>query len=235
VNFAGTWSITTTNNANTCGDPTGVPESFNITVTQTGSSITVVTDLPGVGPFSGTVSGNSVSWSGSYPESGGTTTITSLTATVSGNSLSGSSNWSWTDGIDSCSGSDTFTGTRTSGGTINEVEPNDTPTTPQVVPFPATIAGSTIGDILDNNPPVDFDGFEFTLASAQTITITLSGGTTQDMDLYLFDSPVTTQLAASEGLDSNESITISLGAGTYIALVSPFQVTATTSYTLSIQ
>jgi subtilisin family serine protease len=112
ADVAGTWSITNTNNANTCGDPTGVPEAFNITVTQTGSSITVATDLPGVGPFSGTVTGNSVSWSGSYPEDGGTTTITSLTATVSGDSMSGSSNWSWTDGVTACSGSDTFTGTR---------------------------------------------------------------------------------------------------------------------------
>ncbi len=109
VNAAGTWSIIDTNDSNTCGDPTGVPEMYDITVTQNGVSITVATP---VGTFSGTVNGNSVSWSGSYPENGGTTTITSLMATVLGDSLSGSTSWSWTDGVDSCSGSNSFTGAR---------------------------------------------------------------------------------------------------------------------------
>ena len=66
--------------------------------------------------FSGQICGNTLTWVGSYPEDGGTTTINLMTATISGNSFSSSSNWSWTDGVDSCSGTTSSVGTRNSGG-----------------------------------------------------------------------------------------------------------------------
>ncbi len=231
ASVGGTWSITETGTTNDCGDPVDPP--YAITVTQNGSSVTVTTPA---GTFSGTVSGSSLSWSGSYPDNGGTNTINSLTATIAalGVSLSGSSSWSWTDGVTSCSGTTSFTGTRT---TFAEAEPNDSPATAQVVPFPATITGTVIGNTSSGvvGPEDDLDVFRFTLAATGTITITLTGGTTQDMDLVLYDSTGSTVLDFSAGLDSNEVITITLSAGTYNAVVWPFVVTVATGYTLSIQ
>jgi len=119
--------------------------------------------------------------------------------------------------------------------TINEIEPNDTVAQVQVVTFPATISGSTSGDILDSVPAVDLDAYRFTLASAQTVTIVLTGGTSQDMDLSLFDSGGM-EIGFSIGdQTSNETITMSLVAGTYDVVVFPFLVDVTTTYTLSIQ
>jgi hypothetical protein len=73
--------------------------------------------------FTGTLDGFDLSWSGSYLEDApdgtpGIATIDSLTATIdaSCNSLTGSSSWTWsaTDGSGYvCSGTTTFTGTRT--------------------------------------------------------------------------------------------------------------------------
>jgi hypothetical protein len=104
---AGAWTISETVGPNTCGD--AGTSSYTITITQNGNSVTVATPA---GTFSGSVSGNTVSWTGSYPEDNGITTITSLTATVSGTNLSGSAQWTWTDGNLSCGGSSTFTGTK---------------------------------------------------------------------------------------------------------------------------
>ena len=106
VDVNGTWAITENEKPNTCGD--GL-ESFNLHAVQSGKNVTVTDDYSN--EFSGTVCGNVLSYSGSYPDEGGTTTI-SLTATVSGNSVSGSATWSWTDGYDDCSGTTVFTGAK---------------------------------------------------------------------------------------------------------------------------
>jgi glucose dehydrogenase len=106
-NVTGLWYITETEKPNTCDDPTG---SFNLSVVQSGKNVTVEVDYSG-SIMSGTYCGNVISSSGSYPEEGGTTTI-SVTATVSGNSLSGNAVWSWTDGFQDCSGTSVFTGAR---------------------------------------------------------------------------------------------------------------------------
>lgn len=105
--FGGSWTVTTTGTSNNCGSPADSP--YSITISQNGSSLSIVTP---VGTFSGSISGDSFSWSGSYPDQGGTTTINSLQATRSGNNFSGTSNWTWVSGGTSCSGTDTFTGVR---------------------------------------------------------------------------------------------------------------------------
>jgi hypothetical protein len=92
-------------------------DSYILTVAQTGNSVTVVD--PNGNRFSGTISGATVSWTGSYPDGAGTTTINSLSATVAADcqSLSnGNATWSYSDPGFACSGTTTFTGTRTSGG-----------------------------------------------------------------------------------------------------------------------
>ncbi len=109
-NIAGTWTISETADSSdpTCSGNT----SYDLVVAQSGNNLTV-TD-PNGNVFTGTISGNSGSWTGSYPDDGGTTTINSLTATIASDcrSMSGNSKWSWTDGNSSCSGTTRFNGVR---------------------------------------------------------------------------------------------------------------------------
>lgn len=127
VDVAGTWNLTDTVGQNNCGDSGS--SSYSVEVTQNENALTVSTP---VGVFSGAINGNTVQWTGSFPEDGGTTTINSMTLTVSadGNSLSGSSNWSWTDGSESCSGTTNTTGTRASSPS----SPSPTPSMPSGTP-----------------------------------------------------------------------------------------------------
>lgn len=102
--MSGTWAVTDTVHAEDCGEGTYV-ESYHLTVEQDGNNL-IVKDTSG-NEFRGTISGNTLVWSGSYPEDGGTTT-SSINATISGNSITGTSRWSWADGVDSCSGTSEF-------------------------------------------------------------------------------------------------------------------------------
>jgi hypothetical protein len=100
ADLSGTWNITEDGTSNCPGEESYHYE-YSIVVTQSGNNLSVSAPA---GMFSGTINGNRVAWTGSYPEDGGTTTITAMQLTVSndGNSLSGSSNWSWSDGSESC-------------------------------------------------------------------------------------------------------------------------------------
>lgn len=111
VTVAGTWTTTENVSASACGGASTDYGSY--TVTQTTCNI-VVTPASGVGQFTGGVNGNTICWSGSYPDSGGTTTINSLTLTVNqnGTSFQGTANWSWSGQGTSCSGSTQITGTK---------------------------------------------------------------------------------------------------------------------------
>ena len=110
VNVTGTWSTTEHVSASACGDAHTDYNTY--TVTQTGCNIVV--SATGAGPFHGSVNGNQICWTGSYPNNGGTSTITSLILTVdsSETSFQGTSNWSWSDGSTSCSGSTQVIGTK---------------------------------------------------------------------------------------------------------------------------
>lgn len=105
--LSGDWLIddTSTSSDPQCNEVT----QSTVTISQTGN----VTDQFG-NVFSGTISGNTISWSGSYPDGAGITTIQSLSATVAAdcNSLDGNSTWSYTEPGFSCSGTSVFTGTR---------------------------------------------------------------------------------------------------------------------------
>ena len=107
VDVSGTWNTTELVNGTDCGD--GTYTNYNeFTVTQSGCNITV--DAGAYGTHSGTVNGSQITYTGSYPEEGGTTTI-NVNLTVSGNSLSGSSTWTWRNGT-SCSGTTQISGTK---------------------------------------------------------------------------------------------------------------------------
>ncbi|MEL7312862.1 MAG: fibronectin type III domain-containing protein [Pseudomonadota bacterium] len=107
---AGEWQINESL-TDDCGDR-DANTSYIATVTQTGAQVVVT--YGGVSR-SGTMSGNELTWSGSYPEDGGTTTVSSLILTFSGDTASGSATWSWTDGNLSCSGTSSITATRIAG------------------------------------------------------------------------------------------------------------------------
>jgi hypothetical protein len=168
VDASGTWAITETGKPNDCGattDPT-----YDLVVTQASGSCSITVTDPSSNVFNGTVTNNTLKWSGSYPEDGGWTTITSMTATMDGNSLGGSANWTWSEthgGATACSGSTTFTGTRTSGGNTAPVANagND-----QSVATGATVT-------LNGSGSLDDDGDTLTYSWTMTSRPTGSGAT----------------------------------------------------------
>lgn len=102
ADLSGTWEITESGTS-TCVGLQTYTDAYTITVVQNGNDLTITTPD---GTVTGTIDGNSVSWSGRYPKNGGTTTVVSVNITVSvdGDTLSGSASWSWTNGTESCSG-----------------------------------------------------------------------------------------------------------------------------------
>lgn len=105
----GQWAINETISSSTAAC-TGT-DSYSIQVAQDGNAVTVSAPA---GSFDGSINGNTLSWTGSYPEDGGTVTINSLTATVAAdcNSFTAESSWTWTDGVNSCTGTTSSTGER---------------------------------------------------------------------------------------------------------------------------
>ena len=115
--LSGTWIVKETilSATSVCVDEEGETSSYEITVKQEGNSLTVTTPA---GTFSGTISGDKVQWSGSYPDDGGTTTIAGMELTASSKSkLGGNTEWTWTDGNFSCSGTTQVDADLKSGGT----------------------------------------------------------------------------------------------------------------------
>ena len=113
VDVSGEWSIAetiTSANGDVAGE-LGRFDSYRIDVIQNGNDISVRTP---VGSFRGTLSGNRLQWTGSYPEDGGTTTITRMDLVVTGNSLSGDTSWNWSDGFFSGSGTTSVSGQKIS-------------------------------------------------------------------------------------------------------------------------
>ncbi|MFV2013995.1 MAG: fibronectin type III domain-containing protein [Candidatus Heimdallarchaeota archaeon] len=99
--LTGSWSVTENVDATACGDGTYI-DNYMLNATQSGNSITVNTNT---GNYTGRISGDSLTWNGSYPEAGGTTqTSVSLTVNASCNEISGTAVWTWTDGAITCSG-----------------------------------------------------------------------------------------------------------------------------------
>lgn len=115
ADVAGTWSIVeeVTQATGPCAGEIGTVSQYSLDVTQQGTSITVVSPA---GTFQGSINGNRIQWTGSYPEDGGITTITSMDIRVDGSSLSGTTTFAFTDGVINCTGATRVSGTRTSGG-----------------------------------------------------------------------------------------------------------------------
>ena len=103
----GKWRITETVDAVDCEEGVSV-DTYEVLVLQDGNQLTVGTP---VGIFEGFINGNTLDWSGSYPDDGGTTTESfSITFNATIDSLTASSSWSWSGDGESCSGSSSAVG-----------------------------------------------------------------------------------------------------------------------------
>lgn len=111
VDVAGEWEMTSTVVSDNCDGR--MSQTFRMTITQDGNALTAETpELT----FSGTICGNQIQMSGSFPEDDGTVTVNAtLDVSAEGDSMQGSDTWTWTDGSESCSGSDSLSGTLITG------------------------------------------------------------------------------------------------------------------------
>lgn len=106
---AGIWSIQAFEDATNCGEGTD-SYSLSVRIEQSGNSLTVTIDGT---DYTGSLTGTTGTWSGSYDEDGGTTSEEYTVTFANANStLSGGSEWTWSDGASSCSGTVTVTGSR---------------------------------------------------------------------------------------------------------------------------
>lgn len=105
----GNWSVNATIDATQCAE--GVySDSYTISISQDGNDLDVT--ISGV-QFTGTLNGAQGTWTGSYPEDGGTTTETySVTFSNNNSTMTGGSNWTWSDGAFTCSGTVSLTGSK---------------------------------------------------------------------------------------------------------------------------
>lgn len=108
VDVAGEWQMTSTVVSDNCDGRAS--QTFSMTITQDANALTVLTPE---GTFGGPICGNQIEMSGSFPEDGGTVTVNAtLNVSEDGNSMQGSDTWTWTDGSESCSGSDSLSASR---------------------------------------------------------------------------------------------------------------------------
>ena len=108
VDAAGDWEMTSTIVSDNCDGR--VDQTYQMTIAQDGNALTA--EIPEL-TFSGTICGNQIQMSGSFPEDGGTVRVdATLVVSEEGDSMQGSDTWTWSDGSDSCSGSDSLSGTR---------------------------------------------------------------------------------------------------------------------------
>lgn len=137
--YAGLWSVIETVNAVACGEGT-YQDSYTATVTENGGQLSVSAN--GISR-SGTLSGDSINYSVSYPEDGGTTNANG-SITFNGTTASGNSSWTWTGNGQSCGGTSSLSASKIAG---EETDP-DAGTIIDDVPPGNQMAYSVIGNKL---------------------------------------------------------------------------------------
>lgn len=228
MDVAGMWFSRTENNAVNCGNGVLV-DAKAIAVTQDLSSITLLTSSGE--SFSGTVNGDIIEWTGSYPENGGTTTYTSTSLVASADEAAGNAAWTWTDGTDSCNGTMDISIGKNWG--IADDGSNSLPRIAQAFDFVDGVAYFD-GAVATATDPEDY--FSFVLDIDATIQIELSHFDllTDDLDLELLDEDLN-QVALSSSIDNFEMVAAPLQAGvTYYIGVSAVSTLGGGFYMLSI-
>lgn len=259
----GLWTITetskTSSNAN-CQPPASPLSTDFLFISQSGNNLTMMFGISPIdatagtdgGVFTGTITSGAVSLTGSHPDNpfsnDGTITLNPASATVAAscNSLTGSASFSLTQTIPSalsCTGTIQFSGTRTVGsgctGTITNAAvaeqgaAHDSLATAQTITLSSAISGTL--PISDQTTFTAYDWYKLVLPATTPVTMSLTGPAGQDIDLFLYASDGVTLIAISASDTSNESLSQSLAAGTYIIKVVPFSVTVASNYTLVVQ
>jgi hypothetical protein len=113
ADFAGTWTTITTVIDDACGLGPGEADLGPLMITQSGASVTITGLFDET--FTGMVTGNAMTFSGSFTDDGDQISIEG-TATINSDSMSGTVDATVTGSGGSCDVSLSFTGTRTSGG-----------------------------------------------------------------------------------------------------------------------
>ena len=104
VDVAGEWEVTSTVVSDNCDGR--VSQTFTMTITQDAN--TLMAEVPET-TYTGTICGNQLQMTGSFSEDGGTVTVNgTFVVSEDGSSMEGSDDWTWTDGVESCSGSDSL-------------------------------------------------------------------------------------------------------------------------------
>jgi len=103
VTISGAWrmNVAVTEFSGVCGEE--APYVEHITITQTGSSLTVSGIAGSIGDYSGTFDGQRAVFAGTKLDDGGATTATfSLDYDAATNTMSGSEDWSWSGSSGTC-------------------------------------------------------------------------------------------------------------------------------------
>jgi hypothetical protein len=103
TDLSGTWTAEETINGNCRGDTYPITQTEVLVVTQSGNHLTL--SIPSRNAqISGTISQNTIKWSGAFDEDGGELRI-NFTGALSGDSkITGSGDWTWSDGSYTCQG-----------------------------------------------------------------------------------------------------------------------------------
>ena len=187
---SGTWTITEIVDDSACGGGGAEIVTYTIDVSQSGTSLTVAATISGsTQTFSGSISGNTIHWTGSFAESGGTTTINSLSLSLNSDcsEATGNSSWTWTDGSETCSGTSQISGNRTTGSGCGSDQPTGTGGTCPDISGTWTITNhcesEMIGSpatVLQNGCSITVSEWNFTGTVSSSGAITMSGSPSGD-------------------------------------------------------
>ncbi len=196
--ITGSWLVTSTADATACGEGTYVMDYTLDVTSQSGSEISYTSKGNKKGKnfsnnFTGTLSGNKLTSSGSYPEDGGTTTgSTTLTIGSTCSYFSGTGTWSWTDGTSSCSGTSKLSGIRnnsTGCGNINASYDNDSINVANIVANIVKAGVPMKGTIVTSTSPKDTDTYKFTVLVEAPYKFLIAYDKTSDtLDIGFFNS-----------------------------------------------
>lgn len=109
LDVAGDWEMTSKVETDECDERSD--QMYRMTITQDGNDVTGETEE--FGTFTGTICGDRMQLNSSFSADGGTVKVkATLTVSADGNSMEGTDSWTWTDGSETCSGSDSLIATR---------------------------------------------------------------------------------------------------------------------------
>jgi len=246
TSLAGYWYVQSSVDPQLCGQ-TPFLDAWVADIVQTGGVIDLLTSLED--SFSGTVNGDTVSYTGSHmirdPGSvfgSSNVDINSLTLTLSagGDTMSGSATWTMNDiGSPNCTGTTEIFASRNSA--VSEIEPNNVQANAQMLDIILNDIGvpqlSTVA-FVDGSVDLatdEFDAFRIQIGSTATLEIELShfDTTNEDLDLTLYDANLNAIDFSFFG-SNYEYISVDLFPGTYYILVEAFDTPGPADYKMSV-